>query len=163
MKKIIFSMLVMMFAIPSMGQDLAVQGGLGVQNGIFNINLDLDIQKQSSHAFGGYLVYGQGKNPGNGDFSRGSFWSVGGDFKVFFGPDDWKVYFAPGLGIISFETPSGSDSTTTLGTLFKAGALVNLTPDVAIGLEQMYLQNWFSPKYYGGTYLLTSAAIRISL
>lgn len=142
---------------------MSVQGGLGMANSILHINVDVDYQKKRSHSFGGYLIYGMGKEDNTaGNASRGAFWSLGGDLKVFFGPKSWKVYLAPGVGIVSFESVGGGQSETTLGSIFKAGALTRLAPNMYLGLEQSFIQNWFSSKAFGGTYLLTSAAFRIS-
>lgn len=161
--RFVLSLIVFLSALPSMAAIMSLQGGLGMANSIFHINVDVDYQKKKSHSFGGYLIYGQGKEDDNfANANRGSFWSLGGDLKVFFGPKSWKVYLAPGVGIISFESPGGGDSETTLGTLFKVGALTRIAPNMYLGLEQAYLQNWFSAKVFGGTYLLTSAAFRIN-
>jgi hypothetical protein len=148
----------------SFGSRMAFQGGLGMANGIFHLNLDVDFQKKASHSFGGYLVYGAGKafdisNQSNA--RRGSFWSLGGDMKVFFGPKNWRLYVAPGVGLLSYENTAMTESQMTLGTLFKVGALYRISKDMFIGLEQMFIHNWFNSNADGGTYDLANIAFRI--
>ena len=137
--------------------NMAIQGGLGFANGATHLAADVDWQKKRSHSFGAFFVLGTEK-----DNVRGQFWSLGGDVKVFFGPDEWKVYLAPGLGVISFDNVAGSQSETTFGSLFKAGTLLEVAYDMYVGMEFMYLQNWFSDKTFGGTYFLTNVSFRMN-
>ncbi len=160
--KYIISFFLLLSVTPSHGAIMSVQAGAGMLNGIFNLAIDVDYQKKRSHSFGGYLVYGQGKEATGANASRGQFWSVGGDFKAFFGPRSWKLYVAPGVGVISYETVTGSESETSFGTMMKVGALYRLAPNMYVGLEQMFLQTWFSSKAYGGYYLLSNLAFRMN-
>ncbi len=157
--KFFLTFAILLAATPSMASRTSFQGGLGMSNGIFHLNIDVDFQKKRSHSFGGYLLYGSG-NDTAGEVQRGDFWSLGGDLKVFFGPNNWRVYIAPGVGIISISNVAGTEEETTFGTLFKAGALTKIGEKMFLGLEQAYLQNWFSSKV-SGTILRTTVAFRM--
>ena len=159
--KYIIALVISFSAIPSFAAITSVQGGLSMVNSILAVSLDVDYQKKRSHSFGGFFVFGQkeeGSEPG--DQTREGFFALGGDLKVFFGPKNWKVYIAPGIGFISHDRIS-DESETTFGTIFKTGGLIRVGANFYIGLEQMYLQNWFGSKS-GGNHFLTSASVRVN-
>ncbi len=160
--KYILSLVIFVSASTSMAAITSVQGGLGMLNGIINVALDVDFQKKRSHSFGGYLIYSPEKDDTAPNVSRGQFWSLGADLKAFFGPPGWKMYLAPGVGVISYSTIGGGETETSFGTLLKAGALYRLGPNMYLGLEQMFLQTWLSSKGFGGYYLLTNLAFRMN-
>ncbi len=160
--KYILSFIILVSATPSLAAITSVQGGFGMLNGIFNLAIDVDFQKKRSHSFGGYLIYSPEKDADPPNVSRGQFWSLGVDLKAFFGPRNWKMYVAPGVGIISYDTVGGGQSETSFGTLLKVGSLYRLAPNMYLGLEQMFLQTWFSSKGFGGYYLLTNLAFRMN-
>lgn len=158
--RILFSVIILGLSLQAHAEaTMAFQGGLGFSEGAIHLAADVDWQKKRSHSFGAFFVLGTEK-----ERVRGQFWALGGDVKVFFGPDNWKVYLAPGLGVISFDSapPGTTQSETTFGSLFKVGTLLEVAHDMYAGMEFMYLQNWFSDKIFGGSYFLTSASFRIN-
>jgi hypothetical protein len=162
MMKCFVSLVAIFFTQSSVAAITSLQGGLGLLNGIPNINIDVDFQQKRSHSFGGFLIFSPEQDDRAPNVSRGQFWSLGADMKVFFGPRNWKMYVAPGVGIIAYDTVGGGDSETSFGTLMKVGSLYRLAPNMYLGLEQMFLQTWLSPKGFGGYYLLTNLAFRIN-
>lgn len=155
--KFLLSALVFFAVVPSHGAIMSVQGGLGMVTGLFHLNIDVDYQKKKSHSVGGFFIYGAGNEEGP-NVTRSSFMALGGDVKVFFGPKRWKVYVAPGFGILSAEY--GGQSDTTLGAVFKVGALYRVSKKFSAGMEQTYLANWFSGKGIAGVANLSSIALR---
>ena len=135
-------------------EDISVQGLLGFTNGAVNIGADVDWQIQREHSLGGYFLFGTEK-----DNVRSGFWSIGGDVKVYFGPDKWKLYLAPGFGITNFELADGSGE-TTLGSLFKVGALLEVAMDMYFGADVAMFQNWFSDKAPSG-FQVINATFRV--
>ncbi len=155
--RLLISFFVLLFGIQTFAARTSFQGGLGFDQGSFHFTADLDYQKKRSHSWGAFFVLGTAN-----DNVRGQFWSLGGDVKVYFGPKNWKVYLAPGLGILSFEDVIGAQSETTLGALYKVGTLYRLNARMSVGMELMYLQNWFSDALFGGNQLLTNASLRFN-
>ncbi|MEM7645391.1 MAG: hypothetical protein AAF203_00660 [Pseudomonadota bacterium] len=153
--KVLFFMLVTFSGLNAWAlQDLSFQGSLGFDRGAVNIGGDVDYQIKREHTVGGYFILGTEK-----DNARNQFWSMGGDVKVFFGPDLWKLYLAPGVGIASFDLANG-DSEMTFGSIFKIGALIEINLDMYLGLELMTYQNWFSDKAPAG-FEVMNATFRI--
>ena len=150
---IIFSIL--FFVNQSFAARKSLQVGLGFDNSAAHLTGEFDYQKKKSHSYGGYLIFGQDK-----DTVRGSFWSIGGDIKVWFGPEKMRVYLAPGFGIISAENVSGTREVTTFGALFKAGTLFPIGNKMFLGMDFMWLQNWFDDEL-DASFLLTTAAFRM--
>ena len=159
--KYIIALAITFSALPSFAAITSVQGGLSMVNSIMALSIDVDYQKKRSHSFGGFFVYGQQESDGDpGDQLREGFFAVGGDLKVFFGPKGWKLYMAPGVGLISYDQ-GGDESEMTVGTLFKVGSLIRVAPNFYLGLEQMFLQNWFN-RPAGGYHVFSNFSVRVN-
>ena len=137
-------------------EDLSVQGMLGFERGVVNLGADVDFKIKRSHSVGGTFLYGAEDSS-----IRNSFWTLGGDIKVYFGPSDWKLYIAPGLGVSSFEQ-TGGGTEIAFGSLVKIGALFEVAFDMYFGLEVMSFQNWFNDKIFGH-HESVQAAFRVDL
>ena len=154
--KFIISIIIFMSASQVMAKKgLSVQGLLGFQNGAANIGADVDMHISQTRNVGGYFLLGTEKSN-----IRNQFWSLGADAKVFFGPKAWRLYLAPGLGLASFDV--NGDSEITLGTIFKAGALLGISKGMVLGLEYMIYNNWFTDTAPGG-FVLTNLVLRVDL
>ena len=153
--KSLLSIMIFCASLNVSAANMAVQGLLGFQSGATNIGVDVDFQKKRSHSFGAFFLLATEK-----DNVRDQFWSLGGDFKVFFGPDGWKLYLAPGLAVSSFDLANG-DSEVTFGTIMKVGSLLAIAPEMFVGLEYMYYVNWFSDQA-PGAFFLTNAVFRMN-
>lgn len=154
--KTFIAIFILLTSLNAYSADMSFQGLLGFQNGAANVGADIDFQVKRAHSVGAYFILGTEKLTAN----RRQFWSLGGDVKVFFGPDEWKLYLAPGVGIASFDLASG-DSEMTFGSMLKVGSLLEVAFDMYLGLELMYYVNWFSDQA-PGAFIMTNAAFRIN-
>ena len=133
--KIILATL-MFLACQNLLAQYSFQGLLGMSRGAVNLGADLDYQVLPSHSLGGTFIFAAEKE-GVRDIE---LWLLGADAKVYFGPEQWKVYLAPGLGLASFS--AGDSSEMTFGTLLKAGTLQEVSTGLYLGLEYAIYHNW---------------------
>ena len=135
-------------------EDMSLQGHLGFERSTAIIGADVDFQIRRAHSIGATFLF----STENTDIGKLGFWVLGGDVKVFFGPDDWKLYLAPGVGLASFDLANG-ESEMTFGTIMKVGALIEVSYDIYAGLETMMYTNWFSDLAQGSVQT-TTASVR---
>lgn len=152
--KFIISTIVFLTSLNVFARDMSVQGLLGLDRSAINIGVDVDFKMRETHSVGGYLIVATEKE----NVRPGQLWSVGADVKVFFGPDAYKLYLAPGVGMASFEV--GGQSEMTLGTILKVGTLFEVAYDMYLGLELMMYNNWFSDDAPEG-FQLANAVFRV--
>lgn len=113
-----------------------IQPHFGLRTGQIAIGADYEYKIQENAGFGGYFIYSSDDDKDN----IPGIMAIGGNFKLHVDLTDVEIYAAPGFGFAKIEM--GSDDESFFGPSLKIGGLVNVAPNIGIGLEYTTLFNW---------------------
>lgn len=112
----------------------------GFTEGGFSLGADYEYAADRTYGIGGMAKFYKkdSSRPANGIFMFGAY------IRPHFHRRAWDLYVSPGVAIINIDnTSANGDDTTSLGPFFQAGVLYQITPSVAIGMENQITAIWF--------------------
>ena len=119
-----------------------VKGIIGFSQSAVNFGADYE-KRLNGMGVGGYFLYSSEKK----DAGKNQTISIGAMAPAHVMDDHHlDVYIAPGFGITMVKGLSPQDDQTVFGPSVKTGILFKMTPAVQLGLDTIYLVNWFSDK-----------------
>ena len=113
---------------------------LGFTQGGLSLGADYEYAADRTYGVGGLIrMYNKDSDaPGTAD----GVMVIGAFIRPHFHRRAWDLYVTPGFGIINIDSVNGDD-TTTLGPFMSYGVLYQMTPSVAVGMENMLTYVWF--------------------
>lgn len=143
-----FLILALLIAPQSFAQDYgltkhAIYGAVGFTRGGVALGADYEYTGNSDYGVGGLVRMYQKKDNPSGILDADGLMVLGGFVRPHFTKKSWDLYVSPGLGLISYDSVNGED-TTTLGAFLGLGLMYELTSSASIGVENMQTHVWFN-------------------
>ena len=122
--------------------DNAVNADLGFSRGGADLGLDYEYGYARTYSVGGYLRV----IPDSTSSNQNGVTTFGVFVRPHFSRGNWDFYVSPGFGLVSEKYVQGNNTNTytMLGPSFAVGLMYDLTPNMAVGAEQMDIYGWFN-------------------
>lgn len=122
-----------------------VRGILGFNHGALNIGADYENRVDNTFGFGGYFHLSTEKK--NDTIAKNQTISFGAIAPAHLLDDNrFDVFLAPGAAITMVKGINGASDETVIGPVLKTGVLYKASRTVHVGLQTLFLSNWFSEK-----------------
>lgn len=140
---------------------------LGMGSGAINLGFDYLVKRESNVEAGAYLLFLGEKKKSVAGFdttNRAGMFAVGATAKIHYVVGDFDTYFAPGFGLASLKyanpvTGSGA-SETTIGPIFRLGALYKLSERISAGMEYGLVYNFLNADVPDGSVSFSNLTMR---